>query len=62
MNYFRILLLIGFVILLVINCFNFFINNEIGYWGICSNVLMAIAMMSEIRKYQQDKNSNHSQL
>lgn len=52
---FRMILLIAFIILLVINISNYFINNEINYWGICANTLMAISMLVEIRKYNKEK-------
>ena len=54
-QYFRITLLIAFIILLVINISNYFVNNEINYWGICANTLMAISMLVEIRKYHKEK-------
>ncbi len=58
---FRIILLIAFVILLLLNISNYFINKEINYWGICANTLMAISMLIEIRKYNKEKNGNNSQ-
>ena len=58
---FRIILLIAFVVLLLLNISNYFINKEINYWGICANTLMAISMLIEIRKYNKEKNGNNSQ-
>jgi hypothetical protein len=58
---FRIILLIAFIILLVLNCSSFFTNDEINYWGICANILMAISMVVEIRKYNKEKNSKNFQ-
>ncbi len=58
---FRIIFLIVFIILLLLNISNYFINKEINYWGICANTLMAISMLIEIRKYNKEKNGNNSQ-
>lgn len=57
----RKVLFFAFIILLVVNIFNSFVNNEINYLGICANSLMAISMLVQIRKYQREKNSNDSQ-
>jgi hypothetical protein len=59
---FRIILLIAFIILLVLNCSSFFTNDEINYWGICANTLMAISMLVQIRKYHKEKKGHISQL
>jgi len=54
-------MLIVFIILLLLNISNYYINKEINYWGICANALMAISMLIEIRKYNKEKNGNNSQ-
>jgi hypothetical protein len=58
---FRIILLISFIVLLLLNISNYYINKEINYLGICANTLMAISMLIEIRKYNKEKNGNNSQ-
>ncbi|HQZ24234.1 MAG TPA: hypothetical protein PLD18_02950 [Flavobacterium sp.] len=58
---FRIVLLIVFIILIILNIFNFLVNKEINYWGIFANTLMAISMVVEIRKYNKEKNSKNFQ-
>jgi antibiotic biosynthesis monooxygenase (ABM) superfamily enzyme len=58
---FRIVLLIAFIILIILNIFNFLVNKEINYWGICANTLMAFSMVVEIRKYNKEKNSKNFQ-
>lgn len=52
---FRIILLIAFIILLLLNISNYLIYKEINYWAICANTLMAISMLIEIRKYNKEK-------
>ena len=58
---FRIVLLIAFIILIILNIFNFLVNKEINYWGICANTLMTISLVVEIRKYNKEKNSKNFQ-
>jgi uncharacterized membrane protein len=54
---FRIILLVCFVILLSVNLYNVFINTYSGsYWGIVANLLLAISMALQIRKYNKEKN------
>ncbi|MES2805454.1 MULTISPECIES: hypothetical protein [unclassified Flavobacterium] len=54
---FRIILLVCFVILLFVNLYNVFINTYSGsYWGIVANLLLAISMALQIRKYNKEKN------
>nr|WP_315232795.1 hypothetical protein [uncultured Flavobacterium sp.] len=54
---FRIILLVCFVILLFVNLYNVFINTYSGsYWGIVANLLLAISMTLQIRKYNKEKN------
>ncbi|WP_338648438.1 hypothetical protein V5J73_06645 [Flavobacterium sp. KS-LB2] len=54
---FRIILLVCFVILLFVNLYNVFINAYSGsYWGIVANLLLAISMALQIRKYNKEKN------
>ena len=52
---FRILLFIAFIILLVINISNYFVNDEINYWGICGNALMAISILVQLKRYSKEK-------
>ncbi len=54
---FRIILLVCFVILLFVDLYNVFINTYSGsYWGIVANLLLAISMALQIRKYNKEKN------
>ncbi|MDI5888365.1 MULTISPECIES: hypothetical protein [Flavobacterium] len=54
---FRIILLVCFVILLFVNLYNVFINTySVSYWGIVANLLLAISMALQIRKYNKEKN------
>ncbi|MDP3680278.1 MAG: hypothetical protein Q8R22_05530 [Flavobacterium sp.] len=54
---FRFILLVCFVILLFVNLYNVFINTYSGsYWGIVANLLLAISMALQIRKYNKEKN------
>ena len=52
---FRILLFIAFIILLVINISNYFVNGEINYWAICGNALMAISILVQLKRYSKEK-------
>lgn len=57
---FRIILLIGFLILLGVNLHNVFIKKDTeSYWGIVGNLLLAISMTLQIRKYNKEKNSDN---
>jgi hypothetical protein len=54
---FRIILLVCFVILLFVNLYNVFINTYSGSsWVIVANLLLAISMALQIRKYNKEKN------
>jgi hypothetical protein len=56
---FRIILLIGFLILLAVNLYNVFIKKDTNsYWGIVGNLLLAVSMALQIRKYNKEKSSD----
>jgi hypothetical protein len=50
----KIVLLVCFLILLIINLYNIFANKSISYLGIISNSLMAISMILQIRNYKKE--------
>lgn len=56
LNIFRIILLVGFLILLGVNLFSVFVNKSTNYWGIAGNLLMAVSMIMQIRQSKKEKN------
>ena len=58
LNFFRIILFAGFIILLNVNLYNVFANKSTNYWGIAGNLLMAVSMIIQIRQSKKEKNIN----
>lgn len=58
LNFFRIILFAGFIILLNVNLYNVFANKSTNYWGIVANLLMAVSMIIQIRQSKKEKNIN----
>ncbi len=56
LNIFRIIVLVGFLILLGVNLFSVFVNKSTNYWGITANLLMAVSMIIQIRRSKKEKN------
>lgn len=56
LNIFRIIVLVGFLILLGVNLFSVFVNKSTNYWGIAGNLLMAVSMIIQIRQSKKEKN------
>ena len=56
LNIFRIIVLVGFLILLGVNLFSVFVNKSTNYWGIAGNLLMAVSMIIQIRRSKKEKN------
>lgn len=56
LNIFRIIVLVGFLILLGVNLFSVFVNKSTNYWGIAGNLLMAVSMILQIRQSIKEKN------
>lgn len=55
----KFVLLIGFLILAAVNLYNVFIKKDTdSYWGIVGNLLLAVSMALQIRKYNKEKNSD----
>ena len=52
----RIILLVGFLILLCFNIYNILINKSNSYLGLFANGLMAVSMLLQIRKHNKEKN------
>ena len=57
-NYKIKLLFVLFIILLGVNLYDVFVNKSNSYWGIASNLLMAVSMIIQIRQSKKEKNIN----
>lgn len=57
--YLRIILLIGFLLLLGVNIYNVLFEKDTrSYWGIVGNLFMAVSMALQIRQYNKEKSSD----